>query len=77
MTQTQKIWTNSFIVYWTIFNMRSFSCRDAGFECDYVVQAESDYEIFAEGENHVFNAHGMKKQDFILAFNEKSRTKTG
>ncbi len=57
-----------------IFNMRSLSCRDAGFDCDHVVQAESDNEVFAQGEEHVFNTHGMKKQDFILAFNEKFKS---
>jgi predicted small metal-binding protein len=54
--------------------MKSLSCRDAGFDCDHVVKAESDYEIFAESENHLFNAHGMNKQDFIPAFNEKLRS---
>ena len=57
-----------------IFNMRSLSCRDAGFDCDHVVQAESDNEVFEQGEEHVFNTHGMKKQDFILAFNEKFKS---
>jgi predicted small metal-binding protein len=54
--------------------IKSLSCRDAGFDCDYVVQAESEYGIFAEGEKHVFNTHGMKKEDFIPAFNEKMRS---
>lgn len=57
-----------------IFNMKSLSCRDAGFDCDHVVQAESDYEIFAQSENHLFNAHGMKKQHFIPAFNGKLKS---
>jgi hypothetical protein len=38
------------------------------------VRAENDYDLFREGENHVFNAHGMKKEDFIPAFNEKMRS---
>ena len=54
--------------------MKSLSCRDAGFDCDYVVQAESDNEVFAQGQEHVFNAHGMKKHDFIPAFNEKLKS---
>jgi predicted small metal-binding protein len=54
--------------------MKSLSCRDAGFECDHIVQAENDYDLFREGEKHVFNAHGMKKEDFIPAFNEKMRS---
>ena len=54
-----------------ILNMKSLSCRDTGFDCDYVVQAESDSEVFAQGEDHIVNVHGIKKQDFIPAFNEK------
>lgn len=52
--------------------MKSLSCRDFGFDCDYIARAESDYELFTNGERHVLNAHGMKKQDFILPFNEKN-----
>ena len=54
--------------------MKSLSCRDAGFECDHIVHAENDYDLFKEGEKHVFNVHGMKKEDFIPAFNEKMRS---
>ncbi len=54
--------------------MKSLSCRDAGFDCDHVVEAESDNELFAQGQEHVFNAHGMKKHDFIPAFNEKFKS---
>lgn len=42
--------------------MKSISCRDIGFNCDYVARAESDYELFTKGETHVFHAHGVKKQ---------------
>ena len=52
--------------------MKSISCRDFGFDCDYIARAESDYELFTNGERHVLNVHGMKKQDFILPFNEKN-----
>jgi hypothetical protein len=38
------------------------------------VQAENDYDLFRKGEKHVFNAHGMKKEDFIPAFNDKMRS---
>lgn len=54
--------------------MKSISCRDVGFDCDYVAHAETDIELFKEGEKHAFNAHGIKKQDFIPAFNEKFRS---
>lgn len=54
--------------------MKSLSCRDTGFDCDYVMQADNDYEIFKKSENHVFNAHGIKMEDFIPTFNEKIRS---
>jgi predicted small metal-binding protein len=54
--------------------MKSLSCRDAGFDCDHIVQAENVNDLFREEEKNVFNAHGMKKQDFIPAFNEKMRS---
>jgi predicted small metal-binding protein len=53
--------------------MKSLSCRDAGFDCDYVIQADNYYEIFKKSEKHVFNAHGIKTVEFIPAFNEKIR----
>ncbi len=54
--------------------MKSVSCRDAGFDCDYTLEADSDDELFSKGEKHVFNVHGMKKEDFIPMFNERMRS---
>lgn len=54
--------------------MKSLSCRDAGFDCDYIAEGETDNELFAKAEKHVFDVHGIKKQDFILTFNEKMRS---
>lgn len=51
--------------------MKSLSCRDAGYDCDYIAQGETDFELFKKSEEHAFDYHGMKKQDFIPAFNEK------
>ena len=53
--------------------MKSLSCRYAGFDCDYIAEGKSDNELFRNAERHVFNVHGMKKQDFIPMFNEKMR----
>jgi len=52
---------NSFIVYWTILNMKSLLCRDAGFDCDYIAQAESDYELFTKGQKHRIQCSRYKK----------------
>jgi predicted small metal-binding protein len=54
--------------------MKSVSCRDAGFDCDYTVEGDSDNELFTKGEKHVFNVHGMKKEDVIPMFNERMRS---
>lgn len=53
--------------------MKSLSCRDVGFDCNYVAHAETNLGLFKEGQEHAFNAHGIKKEDFIPAFNEKLR----
>ena len=42
--------------------MKSLSCRDAGFDCDYILEAENDDELFRKGEQHVFNE---KMRSFI------------
>lgn len=54
--------------------MKSLSCRDIGFDCDYTAQAENDYELFSKGERHVLNAHGLREENFIPKFNEKIKS---
>ena len=40
--------------------MRELRCRDAGFDCDAVVQGESDDEIFAQAGTHAKQEHGVE-----------------
>ncbi|MDW0257500.1 MAG: DUF1059 domain-containing protein [Nitrososphaeraceae archaeon] len=54
--------------------MKSLSCRDVGFDCNYVAHAETNLSLFKQVQEHAFNAHGIKKEDFIPAFNEKLRS---
>jgi predicted small metal-binding protein len=54
--------------------MKSLSCRDIGFDCDYTVKAENDCELFTKGERHVFNTHGLREEHFIPKFNEKIKS---
>jgi predicted small metal-binding protein len=49
------------------------TCREAGFDCDYVVKGETEEEIMRSGEEHAINAHGMKKEDCTPEFKEKLR----
>lgn len=37
--------------------MRQMQCRDAGFECDFVAQGETEEEVMAAAAEHVAEAH--------------------
>ena len=39
--------------------MRELRCSDAGFECDAVVQGESDADVFAQAGPHAEQVHGL------------------
>lgn len=54
--------------------VKSLSCRDIGYDCDYSVKAENDYQLFTEGERHVFNEHGLREEHFITKFNENVKS---
>jgi predicted small metal-binding protein len=43
--------------------MKTLSCREAGFDCDYLVKGETEEEIFRNGEQHAMSDHGMKQED--------------
>ena len=51
--------------------MKTLSCREAGFDCDYVVEGET--EIFRNGGQHAMKDHGMKEEDLTPEFKEKLR----
>ncbi len=56
-----------------IIGMKTLSCRDAGFDCDYLVKGETEEDIFRKGGQHAINDHGMKEEDFTPEFKEKLR----
>ncbi len=56
-----------------IIGMKTLSCREAGFDCDYVVKGETEEDIFRNGGQHAINAHGMKEEDITPEFKEKLR----
>ena len=39
--------------------MKTLSCREAGFDCDYVVKGETEEEIFRNGGQHAIKEHGI------------------
>lgn len=40
--------------------MREMHCRDAGFDCDAVVRADSDDEVMAQVGAHAKEVHGVE-----------------
>ncbi len=54
-----------------LVTMKTLSCREAGFDCDYLVQAETEEEIMQKGQEHAKSAHGLKEEDCTPEFKEK------
>ena len=54
-------------------NMKTITCREAGFECDYVVKGETEEEVMKRGAEHAMKDHVMKEADITSEFKEKVR----
>lgn len=39
--------------------MKTLNCRDAGFDCDAKIQANTDDEILAQAADHASTVHGV------------------
>ncbi len=64
---------NTIIQLFRVSVMKTLSCREAGFDCDYVVKGETEEEIFKNGAEHATKDHGMKPEDITPQFKEKLR----
>jgi predicted small metal-binding protein len=53
--------------------MKTITCREAGFDCDYVVKGETEEEVMQRGAEHAMKVHGMKENDITPEFKEKVR----
>jgi predicted small metal-binding protein len=42
---------------------RELICRDVGFDCDAVVQADSDEDVLAQVATHAREVHGLQQID--------------
>ncbi len=51
--------------------MKTLSCREAGFDCDYVVEGETEEKILRNGQEHAMSNHGLTLQTFTPEFKEK------
>jgi predicted small metal-binding protein len=54
--------------------MKTIICREAGFECDYVVQGQNEDEVMKNGADHAIKEHGMKPEDITPEFKEKVKS---
>ena len=53
--------------------MKTLNCREAGFDCDYVVRGETDEEVMKNGAEHAMKDHGMKEEDITPEMKQKIR----
>jgi len=51
--------------------MKTISCREAGFDCDYVVKGETDEEVLNNGIVHAKSHHNMKEEDITDEMKQK------
>jgi predicted small metal-binding protein len=58
------------MIYCICVGMNELSCRDTGFNCNYVIKADTDEEIFAKGKEHAMMDHGMKQEELSPEFKE-------
>jgi predicted small metal-binding protein len=54
--------------------MKTIRCREAGFDCDYVVKGETEEEVMKNGAEHAIKEHNMKEEDITPEFKEKVRS---
>lgn len=48
--------------------MKTLACREAGFDCNYIVTGETEEEIFQKGGEHAVRDHGMNENDITPEF---------
>jgi predicted small metal-binding protein len=53
--------------------MKTLACRDAGFDCDTIMNGATEDEIIGKAENHALKEHSMQPEDISSEFKEKIR----
>ena len=53
--------------------MKTINCREAGFDCDYIVRGETEEEVMKNGAEHAMKEHGMKEEDITPEMKQKIR----
>jgi predicted small metal-binding protein len=54
--------------------MKIISCGEVGlFDCDHIVEGETEEEVMKRGAEHAMKDHGMKEEDITPELQEKVR----
>jgi predicted small metal-binding protein len=53
--------------------MKTINCREAGFDCNYIVKGETEEEVMKNGAEHAMKDHGMKEEDITPEMKQKIR----
>jgi predicted small metal-binding protein len=56
-----------------LHNMKSLTCRDAGFDCGAVIKGETEDEIMQKAGEHAKTEHNMKPEDMTPELQQKLR----
>ena len=51
--------------------MKTISCREAGFDCDYIVKGETEEEVMKNGIEHAKSHHNMKGEEITAEMIQK------
>ena len=51
--------------------MKTISCREAGFDCDYIVKGETEEEVMKNGIEHAKSHHNMKEEEITAEMIQK------
>jgi predicted small metal-binding protein len=54
--------------------VKTINCREAGFQCDYIVRGQNEEEVMKNGADHAIKEHGMKPEDITPEFKEKVKS---
>jgi predicted small metal-binding protein len=53
--------------------MKTISCREAGFECDWIIKGQTEEEVINNAAEHAIKEHGVKSEDITPEMKEKIR----
>ena len=53
--------------------MKTIACRDAGFDCEHVMEGQTEDEVLNRGVEHLVKDHGMKEEYITPEMKEKAR----